>query len=288
MNRLEENTIENYKSLIKDLETFKKNVERIVELNLSIWIEIAKMNDLKLKKVNEVLIEESFKLAFAFEEFKIKSVEIPDVGKVNIKKNKGTVIFTDISKSTEFLKNKNYAGFVIFNSYISLIKTYTRLSGGEFLEHTGDGSMIFYEKDILNTYNECRFNMFLTFKEKVLNILDTDKSRSRDFIVDESKKNSGFYNLTNHPLCMIFYLGYLLQIKLKNNQLLYFDDSKEEIYSLVHIGASYGDVLDVNLGDMRKIISDTVWEAANNCKDAPRSFKIDYERKLFVKLPIKI
>ena len=284
MNRLK-NIIESYKSLIKDLEIFKKNVERIVELNLSIWIEIAKMNDLKL---NEVLIEESFKLTFAFEEFKIKSVEIPDVGKVNITKNKGTVIFTDISKSTEFLKNENYAGFVIFNSYISLIKTYTRLSGGEFLEYTGDGSMIFYEKDILNTYNECRFNMFLTFKEKVLNILDTDKSRSRDFIVDEPKKNFDFYNLTNHPLCMIFYLGYLLQIKLKNNQLLYFDDSEEEIYSLVHIGASYGDVLDVNLGDMRKIISDTVWEAANNCKDAPRSFKIDYERKLFVKLPIKI
>lgn len=248
INNLEKN-IEKYKSLIKDLEGFKKNVKKIVNINLLIWISIAKMNDLKL---NEVLIKEGF--SDSFEELKMRKIEIPDIGKINMTNKKGTVIFTDISKSTEFLEKENYTGFVIFNSYISLIKTYVRLSGGEFLEHTGDGSMIFYEKNILNTYYNCNY-------------------------------------LVNYPLCMIFCLGCLLQKEAKNNKLLDFNvhvnGNKKEIYSLVHIGASYGDVLDVNLGDMRKIISDTVWKAANNCKKAPRTFEVDNEG-IFLKLPIKI
>jgi len=240
--------VNKYKDLISslDLERFKKDVEEIVKINLSIWIDVAKINDLKLDKV---LIKEAFEITAGLESVN-ELIEIPDVGKINITNNKGTVIFTDISKSTKFLEKENYTGFVIFNSYISLIKTYVRLSGGEFLEHTGDGSMIFYEENILNTYDECKY-------------------------------------LVDHPLCMIFNLGYLLQLEAKNNQLLDFDDKKEEIYSLVHVGASYGDVLDVNLGDMRKIISDTVWEAANNCKEASRTFKLNNKGE-FVKLPIKI
>jgi len=104
---------------------------------------------------------------------------------------------------------------------------------------------------------------------------------------------------------MLFYIGYLLQNKAKEKQLIDYQcnyegldyqsgilgdpglvEYEEECYSLVHIGADYGDVLDVDLGDMRKMISQTVWNAANNYKEAPRTFKKDGDG--FIDLPIKI
>ncbi len=160
------------------------------------------------------------------------------------------MIVVGVSRCISVFKEKaDYASFVIFNSYISLVKSYVRLSGGEFLEHTGDGSMIFYKKDIISDYNDCK-------------------------------------NLIEHPLCVLFYIGYLLQNKAKEKGLLYFSCDRK-CYSLVHIGAAYGEVLDVNLGDMRKLISDVVWKAAYNCKYSNRYFVKNF-LDMFEELPIKI
>ena len=244
-----ENKIEQYKNLIRNIDSFEENINEIISLNLDIWVTVANANELKL---STVIIKDSISIekVAGYEHYKpVFESEIPDVGRVNIGNKKGTVIFVDISKSTYFFKEeKNYTGFVVFNSYISLVKTYVRLSGGEFLEHTGDGSMIFYEKDIISDYDNCQY-------------------------------------LIEHPLCMLFYIGYLLQNIAQNKNLL---DIKKDNYSLVHIGADYGDVLDVNLGDMRKMISQTVWNAANNCKNAPRNFEKNNILDTFVKLPIKV
>lgn len=248
MEVLQEN-IENYKKKMKEinLEQFNNDIEDLVKLNLSIWKSIAEINNLTL---NRVLIKEAMEITAGLEHMKYESLEIPEIGPINISNSKGTVIFVDISKSTEFLENKNYTGFVIFNSYINLVKTYVRLSGGEFLEHTGDGSMLFYENiNLISNYKQCKY-------------------------------------LEKHPLCMLFYIGYLLQKNAKAQKLLDYKNYLKECYSLVHIGASYGEVLDVNLGDMRKIISDTVWKAANNCKEAPRIF--EKNDNVFIELPIKI
>lgn len=266
MKTLQQN-IKKYKNQIEniDLKKFNNNIENLVELNLSIWKSIAEINNLTL---NKVLIKEAMEITAGLEHMEYESLEIPEIGPINISNSKGTVIFADITKSTEFLEKKNYTGFVIFNSYISLVKTYVRLSRGEFLEHTGDGSMIFYKNiDLIDNYR-CK-------------------------CLEEIEKN---------PLYMLFYIGYLLQINAKENNLLDFSceknnnsvsgllTEKKECYSLVHIGASYGEVLDVNLGDMRKIISDTVWKAANNCKckEAPRTFIKNAYNRFFIELPIKI
>ena len=240
-----ENKIEQYKNLIRNIDSFEENINEIISLNLGIWVTIANANELKL---STIIIEDSIEKVAGYEHYKpVFESEIPDVGRVNIGNKKGTVIFVDISKSTYFFKEeKNYTGFVVFNSYVSLVKTYVRLSGGEFLEHTGDGSMIFYKRDIISDYDD-------------------------------------YHLIIEHPLCILFYIGFLLQNEAEKKNLL---EIKKENYSLVHIGADYGDVLDVNLGDMRKMISQTVWNAANNCKNAPRNF--GKNNREFFKLPIKV
>jgi|GEM_PF-4355712 len=138
--------IESYKNLIVNLDIFKKNIEKIVALNLDIWIKVANLNNLQLHRV---LIKEAMETTVGLEEAKVESI--------NIGNKKGSIVFVDISKSTDFfIEKENYTGFVVFNSYISLVQSYVRLSGGEFLEHTGDGSMIFYESNIINSYNNCK------------------------------------------------------------------------------------------------------------------------------------
>lgn len=259
-----ENKINYYKNFIDDYSNFIENLENVVEINLDIWLKIAKLYKLPVRRV---LIKEAFESFGVGIEASLEEISIPDIGKIDISNNRGTIIFVDISRSTDFFKEKtSYTSFVIFNSYISLIKSYVRLSGGEFLEHTGDGSMIFYESNIVSNYNL--------------------------FSKNENKLNK-------HPLDVLFYIGYLLQDKAKEKGILDFDCEKysynkffdeflyEECYSLVHIGAAYGEVLDVNLGDMRKMISNTVWKAANYCKNAPRKFVKSYIN-YFKKLPIKI
>ncbi len=247
-----ENKINDYKSFINDYSKFIKNLESVVELNLDIWLKVARLYKLPVERV---LIKEAFESLGAGIEASLEEINIPDIGKIAISNSRGTVIFVDISMSTSFFEEKaNYTSFVIFNSYISLVKSYVRLSGGEFLEHTGDGSMIFYNRNLIKDYN------------------------------------SGYKNrndLKKHPLDIMFYIGYLLQNKAKEYGLLDFLCNDSECYSLVHIGAAYGEVLDVNLGDMRKLISDKVWEAANNCKDASRKIFKGYAYD-FKELPIKI
>jgi len=262
MNELERQ-IDSYKMFINDYSKFIGNLESVIELNLDIWLKIAKLYELPVKRV---LIKEAFEsFETGIEETALEDINIPEMGKINVSNNRGTVIFVDISRSTDFFEEKfNYTSFVIFNSYISLIKTYVRLSGGEFLEHTGDGSMIFYNDDFISNYN--------------------------NGVKSENK-------LKKHSLDIMFYIGYLLQNKSKEKGLLGYSCKKgyagilgnydRECYSLVHIGAAYGEVLDVNLGDMRKLISDVVWKAANNCKNSPRYFVKNFLDG-FEKLPIKI
>jgi len=137
--------INQYKDLGKDIGAFIKNQEKLSEIALDIFIKIAEISSLDLKQVS--LIKEA--MAHAKEVLLETAMPpIPEFGDIEISNPnpKGTVIFVDITKSTEYFKEeKNYTGFVIFNAYILLVKTITRLNDGEFLEHTGDGALIFYE-----------------------------------------------------------------------------------------------------------------------------------------------
>jgi len=60
---------------------------------------------------------------------------------------------------------------------------------------------------------------------------------------------------------------------------------------LIHIGSSYGKVHEFYIGDFKKLVSKTVWDAANNCKKAFREYDIiwypKYEKFYIMKPPLK-
>jgi hypothetical protein len=198
------------------------------------------------------------------------SPRVPEFGNFKASRAEGTVIFVDITGSTKYFQKEdgicyidNYTGFVIFNSYILLIKSITKVFGGEFLEHTGDGAMLFFE--------------------------------NKDFICEYENYTEFF----KEPIGLCFLAGEKLKEYAKRKNLIKYDCKplKNNIYwepSLVHIGASFGKVLQVHLGEMKKLISKTVWEAADRCKRAGRKVKYEVrylpyskERKIYFELPIK-
>lgn len=261
--------INRYKNLGKDIRAFIENQREVSELALDIFIEIAKISSLDLKQVS--LIKEA--MAHAKEVLLETAMPpIPEFGDIEISNTKGTVIFVDITKSTDYFKEeKNYTGFVIFNAYILLVKTITRLTGGEFLEHTGDGALIFYR----------------------------DRDRDRDFTLKYLIEGCNKEN----PICLYFIVSEYIKDYAEKQKLLSFKRDKNGFLikepSLVHIGAAYGEVLEVDLGDMKKLISKTVWDAAKRCKEADR--EVEYEVKYhgdyyyktheydkYKKLPIKV
>ena len=265
-----------YKNLAKDIETFIKNQEKLSEIALDIFIEIAKISDLDLKPVyiaEKAMLKEAMESA---KEVLLKEVllettipRIPELGGIEIldTPKQGTVIFVDITKSTDYFKEEeNYTGFVIFNAYILLVKTITRLTDGEFLEHTGDGAMIFYEdENLIKRFNqENPIWLYFIVSEYIKDYAEEQKllSFKRDFKRDKN--------------------GFLI---------------KEP--SLVHIGADYGEVLEVKLGNIKKLFSKTVWNAAKRCKEADRevvyevkyrggSYYKTYKYDTYKKLPIKL
>ncbi|WP_029521069.1 hypothetical protein [Persephonella sp. IF05-L8] len=257
-----EELVQRYRELHnEDIKTFVKNQKELARTALDIFIKIAEISNLGLKTV--VLESKMFKKAY--ESMKVLTEastipSIPEYGDVKISNAEGTVIFLDITKSTRYFEEKkNYTGFVIFNAYILLVKTTTRLTDGEFLEHTGDGAMIFYKnKNIKEDYENCR-----SFNER-------------------------------DPICLYFILSEHLKNYAKEKELLIFDreevkPSKYKEPSLIHVGADYGEILEVNLGNIKKLISKTVWNAANKCKNADRivEYEEEKEKKTYHRLPIK-
>jgi len=270
-----------YKELAKDIEDIMKNqkqffnifMELLSRKALDIFIEIAKISDLDLKPVS--LIKEAMESA---KEVLLETTipRIPEYGDIKIldTQTQGTVIFVDITKSTDYFKEeKNYTGFVIFNAYILLVKTITRLTGGEFLEHTGDGALIFYEdKNLIEEYkNYKRFNQ----KNPIWLYFIVS-----EYIKDYAKEK-GLLNFKSNVL------------KIENGVILKTEPA------LVHIGADYGEVLGVKLGNIKKLFSKTVWNAAKRCKEADRevvyevkyrggSYYKTYKYDTYKKLPIKL
>jgi len=279
--------INRYKNLGKLIETSIKKqgkvsnifikIKILSKLALDIFIEIAKISNLDLETVSlkKEAMEYKEKVLLKFTTIP----RIPEFGDIEISNTEGTVIFVDITKSTDYFKEeKNYTGFVIFNAYILLVKTITELTGGEFLEHTGDGAMIFYRnRNLIKEYIKCKG-------------FDEGNPICLYFIVSEYVKNYA----KNKGLLSFESSEGVIYAEIKD--LSSFKSSKEVIFTiepaLVHIGAAYGEVLEVDLGDMKKLISKTVWDAANRCKYADRkvAYKYESDRKTYYKLqlPIKI
>lgn len=261
--------IKKYKELHKDsIDKFVENQYEISQVALDIFIKIAKIANLDLQTV---VLERFKKVAESTKKIFLEAtthISIPEFGNVNISNTKGTVVFVDITNSTQYFKEeKNYTSFVIFNAYILLVKTITRLTGGEFLEHTGDGAMIFFkDKDIIEDYKKS-FNNGIRY----------------------------FYKSKN-PLYLYFIVSEYLKNYAKDKNLLEFHKKNVNLFkfkepALVHIGADYGDILEVNLGDMKKLISKTVWNAANRCKSTGREvvYSKNYSgEKSYYKIPLKI
>ena len=271
-----EGLVDKYQNLHKGkIETFIKNQKELAETALDIFIKIAEISNLDLRTVE--LEAKEFKKAYESMKILLEASTIPPIpeyGDVKISNTEGTVIFVDITKSTEYFRGnkigfeekENYTGFVIFNAYILLVKTITRLTGGEFLEHTGDGAMIFYEyEDMIEDYKN-----------------------------NHNKDGICHFGESTNPICLYFIVSEHLKNYAKEKDLLNFEP-EENYYvrepPLVHIGADHGEILEVNLGEMKKLISKTVWNAANRCKNADR--EVEYEEeilggKTYHKLPIKI
>lgn len=262
------NLCREYKQLSENLE----NLYRLSEIALDIFYELASFYNLSIKKVElkKTITEEFGKLL-------LEMFSIPEYGSTEIiTQSKGTVIFVDITNSTKYFKDKydltfkeNYTGFVIFNSYILLIKTITRLAGGEFLEHTGDGALIFYrDKNIIDEF-------YRSLKDPSL--------------------------LNKNPLWLYFIVSEYLKGHAKQKKLITFD--KDTIYistdcilyeepALVHMGAAYGEVVEINFGNIKKLISNVVWEAADNCKKSERRIMYYNDNHnstpIYIKCPIKL
>ena len=267
-----------YKKLSNSLDDFVENVYYLPTIALDIFYKLTQLYELPVEPVELHGVFEKSAQELLLESY--SGVIVPEYGNIEVVTSEGTVIFVDITKSTEYFMDKNrlefkenYTGFVIFNSYILLVKTITRLTGGEFLEHTGDGALIFYkDRNIIEGYKSefdengiCRFN--------------------------EAK----------NPLCLFFIVSEYLKNHARNKGLINFNPQKEidegKVYyvepSLIHIGVSYGDVKEISLGDMKKLVSDVVWEAADNCKNARRIVKYykhylnHYGETVYVELPIE-
>jgi len=266
-----------YKKLSNSLDDFVKNVYYLPAIALDIFYKLTQLYELPVEPVELHGVFEKSAQELLLESY--SGVIVPEYGNIEVITSEGTVIFVDITKSTEYFMDKNglefkenYTGFVIFNSYILLVKTITRLTGGEFLEHTGDGALIFYkDRNIIEEYKSefdengiCRFN--------------------------EAK----------NPLCLYFIVSEYLKNYAKNIGLINFNSQEEtniiseKVYyvepSLIHIGVSYGNVKEISLGDMKKLVSDIVWQAADNCKNARRIVKYylnHYEETVYFELPIE-
>ncbi len=263
---------EKKKDLIRDIFNKREKYNIILwdlsEYSLHIFVNLAKISNLPLNQVELVnkYFEKKESLLILEKISEHIKPSIPEFGTVRVSNNSGTVIFVDITGSTDYFKNskngidfeQNYTGFVIFNAYILLLKTITEITGGKFMEHTGDGALIFYEGrniiDELNNYNN--FNPLLLY------------FLSSEYIKKISKEKFGL-------------LSY--EVRETNPMNEYVEPS------LVHIGASYGDIYKFQLGNVEKLVSPVVWEAAEGCKIAKRYIK--YEKKSdyikYKELPIK-
>jgi len=160
--------IEQYKSLFKEMCKDMKVVDKICVLSLEIWGKIAKGVKMELELVE---IKSYVDIGTYVEEIKerreyIKYINkcirqlplppqlyvvdfLPQVAR-SITETKGWAIFVDVVNSTQyFLENESYVGFVIFNSYIMIIKDYIDkcINNADFLAHTGDGAFIFVEDE---------------------------------------------------------------------------------------------------------------------------------------------
>jgi len=260
-----ENLSEEYNQYSRNID---KYLEKCVHLSLEIFTKVAKISNLPIQQVRLEAVYESVKeFAGVLEK---TPISVPEFGNLEISNTFGTVVFVDITRSTTYFKDKtlyesysekeNYTGFVIFNSYITLTKSITHFFNGEFLEHTGDGAMLFFKEDVTSNYDD-------------------------------------YYN---NPIGLSFLAGEVLKKYAKEKGLIdYASETLENrsLYekirepSLIHIGASYGKVLNVSLGGMKKLISYTVWKAANNCKEADRTVvkeKNFFGETEYIELPIKI
>jgi hypothetical protein len=171
--RLEEN-IERYNNLTQDIITFRDNIKTISELALDIFLDIAKISNLKIQPVYIQIQKVPERAETILKEAKHS---VPEIGEIKFFNTKGSIVFVDFTRSTSYFKEReNYTGFVIFNAYILLVKTITRLTGGEFLEHTGDGAMIFYRNR---------------------NIIE-------DFLKQFRQNNICYFSETSSPLCLYF------------------------------------------------------------------------------------
>jgi len=242
---------------------------------LDIFMKVAELVELPLRTVS-LELEEAFESekVLAFEgilEESFLTPHIPELGKFRASYAKGTVLFVDITGSTKYFQEKsegsiiryvnNYTGFVIFNSYILLAKSISKVFGGEFLEHTGDGAMLFFKEDFISKY----------------------------------KNATGFFE---EPIGLCFLAGEKLKEYARQKNLIRYGverigNSSYREPSLVHIGASFGEVLQVYFGNVKKLVSKTVWEAADRCKKTSREVKYYFEYKdrveykIYYSLPIK-
>ena len=142
-----------YKLLTVDKNSFKRHLEEVVHTAIKIWIEIAKIADMPVRLVSLESIRKFAEIEAGVGEGDIvmpEKIKAPE-GTVEIIKHykKAWIVYVDFTNSTDyFTTSENYTGFVLFNAFIMLLKTYIRLflSGiGEFIEHTGDGASFVIE-----------------------------------------------------------------------------------------------------------------------------------------------
>jgi len=266
------------------IKTFNENrtisaLYKLCEASLNFFIEFAKVIQFSLETVVlEKKALESANLQALSESLIKQSIDIRGVGKVEYKgTTKGTVIFVDITRSSKYFEEKeNYTGFVIFNAFILVVKKITEAFGGEFLEHTGDGAFIFFPNEDPN--EDWSSSQYSDVAPTYIWV-----PAMEDFYI--KIKDSLWYKCSSNPescnkkisnLLSAFLLAgeFFKYLSSKEGLIRYVGNNTDTIPSLIHIGSSYGKVHEFNIGKFKKLVSKTVWDAANNCKEALREYKI--------------
>ncbi len=262
-----EETSRNYLEYSKYLTENINSLESSAKCLLDIFSLLVKLSELPLKTVSTEVRKtpENAKLRNVESILKQSTLSIPKYERFEASNLKGTVVFINTTKNPHYFMDKeDYSGFVIFNSYIVLAKAIVKHFNGRFVEYTDDGVMFFFKDTNYTTdHNGYKYN--------------------------ESEL------MTKGPLNICFLAAEYLKNYAKNKGLIEFhtDIIEESTYqepSLIYIGASYGNILDLSFRNTEKLLSKTTWEAANRCRHSKREvrYSILASSRYYYDLPIKV
>lgn len=209
----------------------RRYLKIMAELAVNLFVAVVELHDQDLSPVTMKSIDAIVAKRSTLSETRVPpAVSIPNLGLFEVKgKVRSSVFLIDVNSSTSYFANaKSWTPFVIFNSLIMLSGSVVKALGGEFLEHTGDGALVWLRTPLSKSQLEANAELFVRAGEAVKHA-----ALSKGLLV------SG---------------GAINQV----------EPTRER--ALCCVGAASGEVTETTLGGVTKLVGPVVWEAATNLK----------------------